>query len=276
MSKSTETGSANLVKFASCVTLASALASPWAHAATVSDYMIITTLDPQYGHAFVMSDSEIGAIGSNPTTSPPGSLPALPGGTERTVSVGITLDGDAAIANNGTVTFSNSDVHAINTGPANPGSQGIDCDASFNLCSDNGSQISSNNRFNQSAPAASFSGLANNNGIQGNIDHSNLLLELEAQRLSISGAVASGSRNLADGQINNQANEVWDYSGGAGGLQVIDINTNGNDFYIANSNLTIKNAGVEPAAASHLEIDAVIDPLETRAVILRALAAAGH
>ncbi len=220
--------------------LAALLASPFANAATVSDYMIITTLDPSEGHAFLMSDSEIGAIGVNGSTSPPGSLPSLPGGTERTVSNGITLDGDAAITNNGTVTFSNSDVHAINTGPANPGSQGVDCDASFNSCTDNGSQISSNNRFNQSAPGASFSGLANNNGIQGNIDHSGLLTELEASRVSISGAVADGSRNLAGGQINNQANEVWDYSGGAGGVQVIDINTNGNDFYIANSNLTIK------------------------------------
>ncbi|MCP4766753.1 MAG: hypothetical protein GY875_10840 [Gammaproteobacteria bacterium] len=240
MSVLKQAGPGYLKHFVSCTALAAVLASSYASAATVSDYMVITTLDPKEGHAFLMSDSEIGAIGVNGSTSPPGSLPSLPGGTERTISAGITLDGDAAITNKGTVTFSNSDVHAINTGPGNAGSQGVDCDASYNKCTDNGSQISSNNRFNQSSPGASFSGLANNNGIQGGIDHSGLLTELEAARVSIDGAVASGSRNLSGGQINNKANEVWDYSGGAGGVQIIDINTNGNDFYIANSNLTVK------------------------------------
>jgi len=35
-------------------------------------------------------------------------------------------------------------------------------------------------------------------------------------------------------------------------------------------------AGKATEAAAHLELDAVIDPAETRAVILRALAAAGN
>ncbi len=220
-----------------------AVSASSAFAVSVMDYMVITELAPSEGHAFIMSDSEIGAIGVNGSTSPPGSLPALPGGTERTVSPGITLDGDAAITNNGTITFSNSDVHAQNTGDANPGSQGVDCSSSYNGCTDNGSQISSNNRFNTSSPGASFSAMANNNGVQGNIDHSGISAELTDYRNLIGNPAllpATDSINLADGQVNNQANAIWDFSGDGGMLNVIDINTNGNDFYIANSNLTIK------------------------------------
>lgn len=208
---------------------------------TVSDYTVITSLAPGDGHAFQMSDSEIGAIGSNDNTSLPGSLPTLPGGTERTVSTGITLDGDAAITNGGTVTFSNSDVHAINTGPANASSQGVDCDASFSACTDDGSQISSSNRFNQTSPTAAFSTLDNNNGIQGGIDLSTVSTQLGDFRTAIDGFGATGLIDLSDGQVNNQANAIWDYSGDSFvGLNVIDINTHGNDFSITNSNLTIK------------------------------------
>jgi hypothetical protein len=213
-----------------------------AAALSVSDYMVITELSSEDGHAFQMSDSEIGAIGINTSTSPPGSLPSLPpGGTARTVSPGITLDGDAVITNAGTVTFSNSDVHAINTGPSSPGSQGVDCDATYNFCTDNGSQISSDNRFNQSSPGASFTTLGNDNGIQGSIDLFGITTELSFLRDLIDGLDSTGTRNLSDGQVNNQTNAVWDYSGDSFvGLNVIDITTNGNDFYVSNSNLTIK------------------------------------
>jgi hypothetical protein len=40
--------------------------------------------------------------------------------------------------------------------------------------------------------------------------------------------------------VQNEANAIWDFSGGISGLNFIDINTNGNDFSIMNSNLTIK------------------------------------
>ncbi len=234
-----------------CVAISAALVSPYASAASVPDYMIITTMEAEDGDAFIMSDSEIGAIGPNfqpaGSTSPPGSLPTLPGGTERTVSEGITRDGDVAVTRggtvnidrDGTVTLSNSDVHAINTGPVNPGSQGIDCGSSFATCTDNGSQISSNNRFNPSIPE-SFTALGENNGIQGNIDHTDILDELEVLRTNIDGGPATGSIDLTPtGQIQN-TNEIWDFSGGGSGLQIFDILTGPNDFYIVNSNLTIK------------------------------------
>jgi len=166
--------------------------------------MVITSLDKGDGHAFIMSDSEIGAIGVNGSTSPPGSLPTLPGGTVRTVSPGITLDGDAAITNGGTVTFSNSDVHALNNSPLNPGSQGVDCGASFNDCTDSGSQISSSNRFNKTSPVASFSSLANNNGIQGNNDLSMVETQLVDFYAEINSFAATDSRFLSNGQVNSR------------------------------------------------------------------------
>jgi hypothetical protein len=237
--------------------------SPHASAVGVSDYMVITESEGGIGHSFVMSDSEVGAIGINGTTSAPGSLPTLPGGTARTVSSGITLDGDVAVTNGGdvmieiepTITSSNSDVHALNTGvvgipDANAGSQGIDCSSSFAICTDNGSQISSNNRFNTSSPDESFSTLAENNGVQGNVDLSGVTNELAFLRDLIpdgpDGLASTGTIDLASGLIENangdpNPNAVWDFSGDSfTGLNVIDITTNGNDFYIVNSNLTIK------------------------------------
>ena len=219
--------------------------TPHAAALSLGDYMVITEMTTTDGIAFTMSNSEIGAIGpvlpDGTEVSPPGSLPVLPGGTARTVSPGITLDGDAAITNSGkvSITLSNSDVHAVNTGDANPGSQGIDCDSSFNLCTDNGSQISSNNQFNQSDPA-SFSTLTNNNGVQGGIDLTDITTQIATFGGLIDGLTATSTIDLATGQINNQANEVFDFSGGISGLNVVDITTNGNDFSIFNSNLTIK------------------------------------
>jgi len=218
--------------------------TPHAAALSSGDYMVITTLDSADGHAFQMSDSEIGAIGINGTTSPPGSLPALPGGTERTVSTGITLDGDAAITKGGTVTFSNSDVHALNTGDTSPGSQGVDCDATYNICTDSGTQISSSNLFNQVSPIASFSDLDNNNGIQGSIDLFGITTELAfLYNLISNDLVSTGTKDLTStsGKVENDSNAIWDFSGDAFvGLNVIDIETDGNDFSIVNSNLTIK------------------------------------
>jgi hypothetical protein len=231
--------------FAVCALLP-AFYTSHAAALSTSDYMVITEMTSDDGHAFIMSDSEIGAIGENGSTSPPGSLPSLPGGTERTVSTGITLDGDAAITNGGTVLsdstvqLSNSDVHAVNTGASNPGSQGIDCSSTYAICTDNGSQISSNNRFNQSSPTASFNTLAENNGIQGGIDLSGIENELDNLRDVIGGLSSTSTIDLASGLIENESNLIWDFSGDSFiGLNVIDITTNGNDFSITNSNLTI-------------------------------------
>ena len=215
----------------------------------MSDYMVITTMDSADGDAFIMSDSEIGAIGTNGSTSPPGSLPTLPGGTTRTVSTGITLDGDVAVTNGGSinldgkVSLSNSDVHAVYTGDANPGSQGIDCSANFANCTLSGGNISSNNQFNQSSPTASFSTLAENNGIQGNIDLTNVTNEINAFYSDITSLSKTGEKDLTStgGNILNDTNAIWDFSGdGFTGINIIDIITGGSDFSIKNSNLTIK------------------------------------
>ncbi|MGF1699469.1 hypothetical protein L4D09_04010 [Photobacterium makurazakiensis] len=205
------------------------LFTPAAVSAAVIDYMVITT-----GDQFLMSDSEIGAIGVNNSTSPPGSMPSLPGGTARTVSQGITLDGDAALIGNDFFNFSNSDVHSADTGVGN---QGVDCEGTFNNCNDG----TSNDRYNTTPVTASFSSFGNNNGAQGGVDHSGLVTELNNFFTQISGAAATGTEiNLSDGQVNNQSNAIWDYSSdGIDGLTYIDIVTNGNDFSITNSNITI-------------------------------------
>jgi hypothetical protein len=235
-----------------------------AAAVGVGDYMVITEAAGSFGDAFSMSNSEIGAIGINDKTSPPGSLPALPPvPPARTVSPGITFDGDAAITNGGRVmimpdpkiTASNSDVHAVNTGAASPGSQGIDCSSSFDICTISGDNISGGNQFNTSSPA-SFSPLGNGNGVQGNINLlgvtgelaflRDLIPMLDTTDTGAPGLATLGTIDIASGLIANangvdNPNAVCDFSGDSfSGLNIIDIDTNGNDFSIVNSNLTIK------------------------------------
>ena len=235
--------------FGAACTLSLSLFSSHAAAVSLEDYMVVTSLAYGDGDAFIMSNSEIGAIGENGSTSPPGSLPTLPGGTVRTVSTGITLDGDAAITNGGKVSFSNSDVNALNTGPSNPGSQGVDCDATYAICTVGGGNIGdpssppTGNRFNTTDPA-SYSDIDNNNGIQGSINLSGITSELVNLRNIIGGLDITtdnpytGQIDLASGLINTDT--VWDFTGGTSGLNVIDIETNGNDLSITGANLTIK------------------------------------
>ena len=82
------------------------------------------------------------------------------------------------------IVFSNSDVHAVNTGPANPGSHGVDCESAYTKCTDKGSKIESSNRFNTTDPSG-FSKLGDNNGVQGGIDLSGLTTEMQSLRTLI-------------------------------------------------------------------------------------------
>ena len=67
------------------------------HAISVMDYMIIANGDPDdIDKALALSDSELGAIGVNNSTSLPSGNPSFPTGT-RGPSSGIGLDGDVAI-----------------------------------------------------------------------------------------------------------------------------------------------------------------------------------
>jgi len=223
-----------LVNRGFCAVLAAAgicgLTGQDADASTIiSDYMIIAAGDGGDGQAFTMSDSEIGAIGSNSSTSPPGSVPSAPAGGAQNPATGISLDGDVAItATNGTMTSSNSDVHAANTGAGSVGSQGIDCASSYATCTDSGSQISSGNRFNTSAPTASFSDLDENNGVQGGIDHSGLLTLLTSETADYWNLAATDTFNI--NTINANRTDTF-----GSGLHVIDIDTDGNDLLLQNS-----------------------------------------
>lgn len=213
----------------------------------VPDYMIVATGDGTLGAALHLSNSELGALGFNPSTSPPSGNPPKPAGTPVPPFPAITRDGDVAITStNGTMTASNSDIHALNTGPGSPGSQGIDCAGSFNVCTDNGSQISSNNRFNTSAPVPSFSALAQNNGVQGAIDLSSLTIP------DLSGLLATGTL-LINNPIQLDRTDVF-----GSGLNVIDIDTDGNDLQLDTANWII-NGPADAFVIFRINAGAILD-----------------
>ena len=209
------------------------------NATSIQDYLIVANGDSSNSFSLSLSDSELGAIGSNGSTSPPGSTPAFPSGT-RGPQAGVTLDGDVAITHaDGTVSStSNSEIHTMNNGPSSLGAQGIDCAASFNNCTDNGSQISSSNSFNKTAPTPSFSALANNNGVQGGVDHSDLNTQITTLRGQISPAAkATGTLDLSgtSGVIGNTTRTDTFSSG----VHIIDIDTGGNDLSVTTANWVI-------------------------------------
>ena len=162
----------------------------------VSAYLIIATGDSRgnnnVGDALNMQDSEIGAISAESgalrfnAVSPRQGNPAFPAGTRGPATGIITLDGDATVTSlSGQAKLSNSDVHAVNTGPANVGSQGIDCANSFSGCNTGISSgalgvAGSGSGFNQTGlpGGPSFSQVAENNGYQGSIAQDGLLTAL--------------------------------------------------------------------------------------------------
>jgi hypothetical protein len=214
----------------------------------VPNYMIVATGDGSLGATVHLSDSELGALGFNNATSPPQGNPAFPAGTNVISSPIITRDGDVAITKtNGTVTSSNSDIHALNTGPGNPGAQGIDCAGSYAACTDNGSQISSNNRFNTSAPVPSFSALAQNNGVQGPIDLAALASLPDINALSANGSL------LINSPIQSDRTDTF-----GSGLWVIDIDTDGNDLQLQTANWII-NGNADTFVIFRVNPGAILD-----------------
>ena len=197
------------------------------HATSVQDYLIITT-DSRTTPAVNLQDVELGAIGPNlqpgGSVSPPGGTP-IPSGA-RGPQFGITNDGDVAITNSGsTFQASNTQIYSSATGPGNIGRQGVEC-AGGN-CSPSGS----NNEYSTSNEAG-LSGLANNNGFQGNIDHSGLISQLNTLETNISNlATTRSDLNLPSGTVGDITIDLL-----TAGLHVIDIDTGGNDFSLNNGN----------------------------------------
>jgi len=198
------------------------------HATSVQDYLIITT-DSRTTPAVNLQDVELGAIGPNlqlnggSVTEPQGT--SIPGNA-RGPQIGITNDGDVAITNSGsTFQASNVQIYSSATGPNNRGRQGVDCAGSN--CSPSGS----NNEYSISNEAG-LSSLANNNGFQGNIDHSGLISELGSLGNDISALSTTRSDiNLSSGTVGNFTVDLL-----TAGLHVIDIDTNDNDFSLNNGN----------------------------------------
>lgn len=217
------------------------------------DYLIIATAPGSEGHALDLQDSELGAISREEdgdplrfnNVSPPQGNRAIPSGARGPELGIITLDGDVAVTDRtGTVTLSNSDIHAENAGPNNVGSQGIDCANSFNGCSDNGQEISESNPLGPDEDGSgfntmplpggpNFSQIANQNGIQGDVSLGGLVDELVDFRAEVAGLDADQVLNIAG--LNN---EDRTFTFGAG-LTVVDIVTNDNDFDLSNSNFIV-------------------------------------
>jgi hypothetical protein len=192
-----------------------------ARTTVLSDYTVIHTGNKE----FKMSDSEVGAIGSNPATSPPShGIPTFPG--YPAPSVGITYDGDVAITNSaGQFDLSNSHVYA------RPGG-GIDCEAAFATCN----KSTSNSRFFAEGADASGVPLANNAGAQRD-QPSMLAVRNELAGLSAF-LLGLGATGTLTGSLNN---ETLTQSFGSG-LHVVDINVGGSDFSINNSSLLFQGA----------------------------------
>ena len=235
-----------------------ALSAPFAGSASATtllpEYMIIATSPGSEGHALDLQDSELGAISREQdgdplrfnNVSPPQGNRAFPSGTRGPELGVITLDGDVAITDRtGTVTLSNTDVHSESAGPGSPGSQGIDCANSFAGCSDNGQEISTSNPLGPDEDGSgfnttplpggpSFTQIANNNGIQGDVSLGGLVDDLVDFRSEVAAFTADQTLNLAG--LNN---EDRTFTFGSG-LTVVDINTGGNDFDLSNANFIVE------------------------------------
>jgi len=239
---------------AALVALSAPVSIPAQAASLLPEYMIIATSPGSEGHALDLQDSELGAISREEdgdplrfnNVSPPQGNRAFPSGARGPELGVITLDGDVAITDRtGTVTLSNSDIHARTAGPNSPGSQGIDCANSFAGCSDDGQEISTSNPlgpdqdgsgFNTTPlPAGpSFTQIANENGIQGDVSLGGLVDELVDFRAEVVGFAADQTLNLSG--LNN---EDRTFTFGSG-LTVVDIDTGGNDFDLSNANFIVE------------------------------------
>jgi hypothetical protein len=184
--------------------------------ATTSAYTVIHTGNKE----FKMSDSEVGAIGSNPATSPPShDIPNFAGFPAPTV--GVTYDGDVAITHqDGQFDLSNSHVYA------QPGG-GINCEAAFSSCDDG----RSNSLFFAEGGPASGVSLNNNAGAQQD------QTAMGEVRDALDGLheflFALDPTGFLVGSLNNET--LSQYFGS--GLHVIDIDVGANDFLINNSSL---------------------------------------
>lgn len=201
-----------------------------ANAVSVSDalvgYSIIANGNP--GNKTVdLSDSEIGALGVNGATSPPsGSVPSAASAGSSDPANGITLDGNIAITNsNGSIVTSNTDIHAANSGPGNPGSQGVDCSGN---CLDS----LNDSRFNTSSPTASFSTLSNGNGVYTGIPLGTLVADLG----NVVNDIWSLSATQAALNINNIGNRTDTFGSG---LHVVDVNGSNDELKLNNGYWTI-------------------------------------
>ncbi|MEM6682932.1 MAG: hypothetical protein AAF607_11910, partial [Pseudomonadota bacterium] len=233
-----------------CAALVAAPATSFASAVTVQDYTIIVTGDRD--DTLNLSNTELGAIsdpaGNNFATgnyrsgrqlpSPPQGNPARPNGTRGVIRGVLQNDGDVAVTDNigprderGTITLSNSDIHAA--GSTTKGARGIDC--AFNDCSDGGSQLTSNNRYNTDSPTPSYSNLSVNNGVYEGVDLDAIITELGNFETTVLGLSSTATITLSDGKIDGLNRFVNLVSG----LNVIDIDTNDNDFLVNNANLIV-------------------------------------
>ena len=198
-----------------------------AQASTLSDYLIVG----QYVNdtAVDVSNYELGRVsalaGSAPTVNWPGVGP--------TVSTTATYDGNVAITkSSGTVKLSDVDVYA---------DLGIDCAASYNNCTDTGSNLS-NSRYDAALGAPGLTSIGNGNGVNGGVGMATVMSDIATAKAVISALSATASIPTTSGDITSDT--IVNLSSG---LNVLDFSGTGGSDITVKANL-IFQGGLDAVA----------------------------
>ncbi|MGI9309643.1 MAG: hypothetical protein ACR2P6_10295, partial [Gammaproteobacteria bacterium] len=153
-------------------------------AASLDSYLIV-------GHQINDSTVDVSNYELGNVSSLPGSAPAVtPPGVSPTLSPPPGYDGNVAITDpNGQVKLSDVEIYA---------GIGIDCQGSYNTCTDNGSNIS-NVDYDDAAGGAGLRSISNGDGINANVNLTNVLDQLDLAAGIVSGLSTTGSIATSSG-----------------------------------------------------------------------------
>ncbi|MBL4666391.1 MAG: hypothetical protein JKY04_03355 [Sneathiella sp.] len=219
------------IVFATITAFASLGATNIQAATLVPSYMIIAKADGGLGDAFHSHDGEMGAINYIPgRASDPSNPKGVSAGYKSPIDGTIGLGGDIAVTSiTGKISLERTDIHSTDTGYSN---QGIDCAASFGICTP--SELK-DNQYNSNSPVAIFSAVSDGNGVQGGQVHTDLLSELDTLASNYWAMGSTGILDLSsDGKIEDVSSTNFFDTAYGSGLHVIDIDTGGFDMYVNN------------------------------------------
>jgi hypothetical protein len=165
------------------------------------------------------SQLELGAYTNIATSAPAVTAPGV------SPTVGVSYDGNVAItASNGTINLQDINVYA---------GIGIDCAASFNVCTDSGSFFSNTN-YDDAAGGSGLRPISEGDGVNGGVDMSGVLADIAAAKTAISGlGPVTQSIATSSGVINSNTTVNL-----ASGLNIVGFSGVGsNDISLQNANL---------------------------------------